>query len=325
MDILRSRRGLGLRPALLALVLLLALVAAACGTDEEAADDADAESSDDEATDDDAEAADDEAADDEAAADDTEGEDTLARLQEQGYVQIAFANEPPYSEIGEDGTSITGGAVEVPRAVMEKLGVPEVDGTVIAYDSMIPGLKAGRFDMVTAGLFMTPERCQEVIYSEPDVCGTESFAVPEGNPLGLDSYASLAEQDATVGVPGGSVEEQYAEEAGVEDIQIIPDSRSGIESLQAGRIDAYALPSLSIKDLLEEGDGLEEVGPLEDVPVSCAGAAFRPEDEDFRDAYNEALAELQESGEFTEILEEFGFPGDIPQEVTSEELCAGEG
>lgn len=300
--------------SLLALLMLVTALVAACG-EGDGGDDADDETSE--------EGGDDDAEDGEAAG----GGDTLEEIQERGFVRVAFANEPPYSEIGEDGQSITGAAVEVPRAVMEKLGVEELDGSVIPYDSMIPGLQARRFDMVTAGLFMTPERCAEVLYSEPDVCGTESFAVAEGNPLGLDSYASLAENDAVVGVPGGSVEEEYAQDAGVpdENIQIIPDSRSGIEALQAGRIDAYALPTLSIRDLLEDVDGLEEVGPLEDVPVSCAGAAFHPDDEDLRDAYNEALEELREEGEFAEILESFGFPGDIPQEVTSEELCAGEG
>lgn len=254
------------------------------------------------------------------------GGDTLARIRERGFVRVAFANEPPYSEVAEDGTSITGAAVEVPRAVFERLGVDELDGVVIAYDAMIPGLKAGRFDVVTAGLFMTPERCEEVIYSDPDVCGTESFAVQAGNPSGLMSYADVAEAGATVGVPGGSVEEGYAQDAGVpeNDIVIIPDSQSGIDALIAGRIDAYGLPSLSIKNLVEGRDGIEEVGPLEGVPINCAGAAFRPEDEEFRDAYNEELAALKESGEFTEILESFGFPGDIPQQVTTEQLCAGE-
>ncbi|MGI8876329.1 MAG: ectoine/hydroxyectoine ABC transporter substrate-binding protein EhuB [Egibacteraceae bacterium] len=255
------------------------------------------------------------------------GADTLERVREQGFVRIAFANEPPYSEVAEDGVSVTGAAVEVPRAVLARLGVDELDGVVIAYDAMIPGLQAERFDMVTAGLFMTPERCEQVIYSEPDVCGTESFAVLEGNPGGFASYEDIAAAGAKVGVPGGSVEADYAAEAGVPegDIVIIPDSRSGIEALQAGRIDAYGLPSLSIKNLLETAEGLEEVGPLDGVPVACAGAAFRPSDEAFRDAYNEALQEVKDSGEFAEILESFGFPSDVALETTAEQLCAGEG
>ena len=248
-------------------------------------------------------------------------DDTLAAVQEAGFIRVALANEPPYTEVTGDG-EVTGAAIEVPRAVLAHMGIDEVDGVVVQYDAMIPGLQAGRFDLVTAGLFITPERCSEVIYSEPDVCGTESFLVPEGNPLGLTNYASLVENGAVVGVPGGSVEEEYAEDAGVEDIEIIPDSVSGVEAVQAGRIDAYALPSLSIQGLLEsDPDGVEEVGPIDDVPVACAGAAFRPQDESFREAYNEALEAVKESGEFAEILESFGFPADVAMETTAEQLC----
>lgn len=305
--------------SLLAAVLALALGLVACG-----GDDADDTGDDAAAADDDPGSGDDGGDGDGGDEDASDGSaSTLERLREQGFARLAFANEPPYSEVGEDGVSITGAAVEVPRAVLEKLGVPEVDGVVISYDAMIPGLQANRFDMVTAGLFITPERCEQVIYSEPDVCGTESFAVPEGNPLDLMSYEDAAAAGAVVGVPGGSVEEGYAEEAGVENIEIIPDSRSGIEALQAGRIDAYGLPSLSIKALVEDTDGIEEAGPLDGVPVACAGAAFRAEDEEFRDAYNEALQELKDSGEFAEILEPFGFPADVAMEATTEELCAG--
>ena len=36
--------------------------------------------------------------------------------------------------------------------------------------------------MVSAGLFIKPERCAAVIFSEPDLCDVEAFAVKKGNP-----------------------------------------------------------------------------------------------------------------------------------------------
>ena len=30
---------------------------------------------------------------------------------------------------------------------------------------VIPGLNAGRFDLIAAGLFITPERCEQVAFS----------------------------------------------------------------------------------------------------------------------------------------------------------------
>lgn len=249
--------------------------------------------------------------------------DTLSRLREQGFVKVAIGNEPPYAYI-KDG-KVTGAAVEVPRAVLKELGIPRMEGTITEYGSMIPGLQAKRFDMITAGLFMNRERCGQILYSGPDVCSTEAFAVKEGNPLNLNSYKDVAKNpDAKVGVPGGGIEEGYARDAGVPNdrIVVIPDPTSGTEALEADRIDAYGLPTLSIKDLVEKNpDNIEMVSPLTDVEPSCAGAGFRKEDEKFRDAYNKKLSELKESGEFAKIVKRFGFPVEPALEHTTEELC----
>lgn len=252
---------------------------------------------------------------------------TLERAREQGYIRIAIANEPPYTEVKANG-EVTGAAPEVTRAVMKKLGVPEILPTVTQYGAMIPGLQAGRFDIVSAGLFMKPVRCEAVLYSQPDVCGSEAFMIEQGNPLGVESYEDVADNpDAVIGVCGGCTEEMYAREAGTPDdrVVIVPDGPSGVKMLQTGRIDVYALPQLSLADLKKKtgADEVEIYSPVKGTPISCAGAAFRKSDRELRDAYDEVLAELKESGEFAEILEPFGFSAEAAKQVTRKELCGG--
>lgn len=250
---------------------------------------------------------------------------TLEELKEQGFARLAIANEPPYTEVKPDG-KVTGAAVEVARAVLAKLGVGEVVASISEYGAMIPGLQAGRFDLVTAGLFIKPERCAAVIYSEPDVCDAEALAVKAGNPLGFTSFADIAAHEAAkVGAPGGGTEERLALEAGVprDRVIVVPDGSSGIKMLQDGRIDAYALPTLSLNDLLSKANdpGIEVISPLKNTPIYCAGAAFSKDSTALRDAYNEVLAEMKKSGEFAKIVEPFGFPAAAASMVTTEELC----
>lgn len=252
-------------------------------------------------------------------------EGTLERLREQGFVRIAIANEPPWTEVKADGT-VTGAAVEVARAVFRELGVPELVATISEYGAMIPGLQAGRFDAVTAGLFIKPERCRAVLFSQPDLCDGESFLVKKGNPLNLRSYQDIAAHpEAKVGAPGGGTEERLALEAGVprERVIVVPDAQSGVKMLQDGRIDVYALPTLSLTALLKTaGDpNLELVTPVEGTPIYCAGAAFRQSDRDLRDAYDEVLARLKESGEFDRVVEPFGFDPKLAKLQTRENLC----
>jgi polar amino acid transport system substrate-binding protein len=249
----------------------------------------------------------------------------LDELRDQGFARIAIANEPPWTEVQADG-QVSGGAVEVARAVLAKLGIGEVVASISEYGAMIPGLQAGRFDLVTAGLFIKPERCEAVIFSEPDLCDAEAFAVMKGNPGGYATYADIAASDsAKVGAPGGGTEERLALEAGVprDRVVVVPDGSSGIKMLQDGRIDVYALPTLSLRDLVEKsGDSnLEVITPVQGTPIYCAGAAFRASDEDFRDAYDEVLAEMKANGEFAAIVEPFGFPAEAASMVTREELC----
>lgn len=250
----------------------------------------------------------------------------LETLKEQGFARIAIANEPPWTEVTTGG-EVSGAGPDVARAVLAKLGVPDIVASISEYGAMIPGLQAQRFDMVAAGLFMKPERCAAVSYSEPDLCDAESFMLPKGNPMGLKSFADIAAKGAKVGVVGGGTEEKLAIEAGVDraNVVVVPDPQSGSKMLQDGRIDVYALPVLSISDLLKKANdpNLEMFAPVEDTPIFCAGVAFRKQDTDLRDAYDEVLAEMKANGEFAAIVEPYGYSAEAAMRTSREELCGG--
>ncbi|MFY0635254.1 MAG: ectoine/hydroxyectoine ABC transporter substrate-binding protein EhuB [Vannielia sp.] len=253
--------------------------------------------------------------------------DTLENLRAQGYATVAVANEPPYSDIKPDGY-VTGAAPEVARAVMAKLGVPELRAQVVPYGSMIPALLARRVDMATSGLYIKPDRCVAIIYSEPDLCGAEAFAVKAGNPLGLETYEDIAANpEIRMTTCAGCAEELYATERGVQTSQIMhfTDPQSGIKMLQQGRVDVFALSGLGTADLLKKTNDpeLELVMPVKGVPMGCAGAAFNPEDTAFREAYDAALAELKESGEFAAIIEPYGFSTEATLSVERDTFCPG--
>ena len=123
----------------------------------------------------------------------------LDQLKAQGFARVAIANEPPYTAVGADG-KVSGAAPDVAREIFKRLGVPDIVASISEYGAMIPGLQAGRFDAVTAGLFMKPQRCAAVAYSEPILCDAEALLVKKGNPKHFQSYADIAKDTtATVG------------------------------------------------------------------------------------------------------------------------------
>ena len=250
----------------------------------------------------------------------------LEQLKEQGFARVAIANEPPYTAVAADG-KVSGAAPDVAREIFKRLGVPEIVASISEYGAMIPGLQAGRHDVVTAGLFMKPERCAAVAYSEPVLCDAEALLVKKGNPKGFKSYEDIAKDpEGTVGAPGGGTEEKLALDAGVprDRVIVVPDGQSGLKMVQDGRIDAYSLPVLSINDLIKKANdpNLEVVAPVVGAPVYCDGAAFKKGDEALRDAFNVELAKMKESGDFAKIIEPYGFSAAAAMSTSMEKLCA---
>ena len=261
-----------------------------------------------------------------AAAPVSADENKLQELKDQGFARVAIANEPPFTAVAADG-KVSGAAPDVAREVFKRLGINEIVASISEYGAMIPGLQAHRHDVITAGLFMKPERCAAVAYSEPILCDAEALLVKKGNPLGFKSYADIAKNaDAKIGAPGGGTEEKLALDAGVprERVIVVPDGQSGLKMLQDGRIDAYSLPVLSINDLVKKASdpNLEVIAPVLGAPVYCDGAAFHKDDVALRDAFDVELKKLKESGEFAKIIEPYGFSAAAAMSTSRDKLCA---
>ena len=243
-----------------------------------------------------------------------EGGELLSALQEQGYINVGIANEVPYGFQNDEG-DVTGEAPEVARRVLEELGIDEVRADVVEFGALISGLQAGQFDMIAAGMYINEERAQQILFSDPDYCVGEAFAVPEGNPDNLSDFQSVIDSGATIAILSGAVEEGYAATAGVPDdqIELFTDVNAQYEALANGRVDAVTGTYLTVKTQVDSREGLavtESFFPVDENGeeiLGCGGFGFRQDNEEFCMAFNDALNSLQEEGEVLPIITEFGF------------------
>lgn len=262
------------------------------------------------------------------------GESTLARIQREGVVRVGYANEAPYAYMDSSANRLTGEAPEILRAVMTELGVDKVEGVLTEFGSLIPGLKANRFDIIAAGMYITPERCEQIAFSNPTYVIGEAFVVRQGNPVGLHSYEDVANHNsATIGVMAGAVEHGYAKAIGIpqERIIVFPDNISGLDGVRAGRVDAFAGTSLTIQDLLSKSSGgdIERAMPFTDPVIDGKSVrgygafGFRKDDSELLGAVNETLAGFLGTQEHLELVKPFGFnETNSPDGVTADALCA---
>jgi polar amino acid transport system substrate-binding protein len=253
---------------------------------------------------------------------------TLEQAKADGYIRVGFANEAPYGFATPDG-KLTGESPEVVKAVLAKLGIKDVDGVLTEFASLIPGLQAGRFDIIAAGMFVNPKRCEQILFSEPTYGIGQAFLVKEGNPDKITDYASIAAKpDLKLAVMAGAVEAGYARNSGVQDSQlvILPDQSSLVSAVTAGRANAAALTALSIADMASKNEGVESTPPFGEVAgesvVGHGAVGFRKDDKDLQEAFNAVLKTFIGSEEHLALVTPFGFgKGFLPTKTTAE-LCA---
>jgi polar amino acid transport system substrate-binding protein len=239
---------------------------------------------------------------------DRASEERLEAYREDGVV-IGIAPEPPYGF--EENGQLTGASPELAGEVLDRIGVEVEDYVVTDFGFLVDGLVAERIDVIAGGAFVTPERARRVLFADPDYCAFTAFAVPEGNPAELDDYASVVDAGIVLGVVTGTVEQDAAPQAGVDQIEEFATNAEAFEALEAGEVGAVALTSFTVDYETEQMSGFEATEGFIPVidgqeQIGCGAFGFRHEDQALRDAFNDELAAMQEAGEVLPLVEPFG-------------------
>ncbi|MEB8325670.1 ectoine/hydroxyectoine ABC transporter substrate-binding protein EhuB [Dietzia kunjamensis] len=255
----------------------------------------------------------------------------LETLQDRGSVTVGFAGEAPYS-FQENG-ELTGATVALHREIFGNLGIDTVEGVNADFGALIPGLQANRFDVVSAGMSILPERCEQAAFSEPEFNYTTALMVEEGNPMNLTDMQSVAESGARLATMTGAIESDYASELGIDSMQVAT-PQDGMDAVTSGRADVFALTGISLNWMKNNNpDAPVEVtesfvAEINGEPqVGAGGTVFRTDDQELLDAYNEELAKITSDPEkYLSIVGEFGFTeAELPDPaLTTADLCAGE-
>lgn len=251
---------------------------------------------------------------------------TLDEAKSDGVI-IAIANEPPWMKLDPDGAP-AGLGPERDKAILQEVGVTNFTGQMMEFGAMIPAIQSKRATLSSSGaLFIRPERCQAVIFSNPVSCGGEAFILPAALVGKVNSYKDVAEQSLKIGVCGGCTQQRLSIAAGVkaDNIVIFPDGTSGMKLLADKRIDLLANDTATAADLQKRlsAPSLTQVIHVAGTKLSCAAAAFSKDSVELRDAYNEGLRKIIASGKYMQIMKKYGREdgADGIDKVTTEQLC----
>ena len=215
---------------------------------------------------------------------------------------ISFAMSgayPPFNFVDVFG-ELQGFDVDISIEIANRLGL-EVELVTTAFDTIVGGLQAKRYDTVLGSLAITAEREEQVNFSDPYYTSGAQLVVRSDS--GINSPDDLHEARIAV-VVGTTFEEEALKLPGVVDVVLYEGEEQTLQDLRIGRVDGVITDRLIGLYMIEDmGLDLKLAGdPLYEEVIAVA---LHKDSTDLLDAVNQALADMREDGTYLEISEKW--------------------
>ncbi|KXS52777.1 MAG: arginine/ornithine transport system substrate-binding protein [Marinobacter sp. T13-3] len=218
-------------------------------------------------------------------------------------LRIAF--DVPYEpfEYRNDEGELTGFEVELAEAMCEEMQA-NCEFVIQAWDGMIPGLLARKFDLIMSSMSITEERAERVNFSEPYYITPGGWFAAESFDTDVTDMDAMA--DKTVGVQRGTTMDTYVTEnmGGVVNIKRYTTAEDMVLDLEGQRLDVVFVDYPVGEQTILNREGFKEVGE----PVKLGqgvGVAMRKRDRDLTKEVNAALKTLKEDGTYDDIMKKY--------------------
>jgi polar amino acid transport system substrate-binding protein len=242
--------------------------------------------------------------------------DTLQRLRHQGSIAVGYALEMPFVDLGPDGEP-RGESPAAARHVAQALGLARMQWVQAEFAQLIDQLIDHRFDLVAAGLFISPERRQRVHFSQPTLQVRPGWLTAPGNPAGLGRYEDARRRDSLrLVVLRGSEEQRLLSDGARARLIEAPDVQSAQAAVRQGAADGLALSLPSVRHLaLQDPARLQATEATGSEPRQVA-LAMRQGDAALHQAVDQALAGYLGSAGHLAELQRLGLSAaDLPQRL----------
>lgn len=253
-------------------------------------------------------------------------DDLLTRAQAGAPFRIGFSNERPWAFPDESGKA-AGLMNVVAINTLKAMGITNIEPVVVEWNSLIPGLQAGRYDMITGGMYVLKTRCDSIVFSDPVIRMGDVFGVPKGNPKKIETFEDIKNSNSVLVTTAGNNTVEVAKKVGISDDHImqVPGPTEMLAAVLSNRADAAGTNYFSIKALVDQSTGKLEITDLNKMPewtLNWSAMGFREEDNSFVDEYNKFQKKYLGSSEMLTSVAEYGYTKDnLPGNTSTEWLC----
>lgn len=209
----------------------------------------------------------------------------------------------PFEYKAPDGT-LTGFEIDLGNAVCAEIKT-ECEWVIQAWDGIIPGLLARKYDAIFSSMSITPERAEKVLFSDGYYNTPSAWFGKKGMDLDVTSKEAL--KGKRVGVQRGTLQDDYVTNqvgADVVDIKRYTTADDLVLDLTGGRVDLVFLDFPVGESTILKDESYQSIG--ENVQVGDGvGVAFRKRDTELAEKFNAALKKLKEDGTYDEIMKKY--------------------
>ena len=216
--------------------------------------------------------------------------------------ELTFAMEPSYPpfETTNAKGEIIGFDVDVANAICQEIQVT-CKFKSETFDSLIPSLKAKRFDAAISAIDITDARAKQVLFSDAYYDSSASYVALKGK--------ATLESAKNIGVQNGTTFQQYTV---AETKQYSPKSYASLQNaildLKSGRIDIILGDTAVLSDMISKEQEIQFVGEKvtnKKYFGNGLGIAMHKSNKDLAAQLNKGLAAIKANGEYQKIYDKW--------------------
>lgn len=179
------------------------------------------------------------------------GEDRLSVIKDRGSLIVGMTLQFEPQMYRDENNEPAGYDVELVNMLATDL---QVDLEIMdqEFDSLIPGMLAGQFDLISVGLVNRPERAEQLWFTRPYVPYRQVAVV--NNDSGIESVEDLNSPDVTITALIGSTAANFVSTEFPEAELVELEQQPAFLEVAAGRADAIVVEEYQAFRFVEEND-----------------------------------------------------------------------
>ena len=208
------------------------------------------------------------------------------------------ATFPPYEFVGDDG-NVQGIDADIAAAIADKLGM-KLEITDMEFDSLIPALQSDTIDVALAGMTVTPDRQENVDFSDSYAKGVQVIIVKDGSDIASPDDL----EGKNIGVQTGTTGDiSCTGDYGQEHVKQFNNGPLAVAALVNGQVDCVVIDQEPAKNYVAANSGLKILDTAyadEDYAI-----AIKKGNTELLDKVNGALKELEGDGTLQSIVDKY--------------------